>query len=124
VPASDVAELVGDHALHHVGVVGRSDQPGMDVDDLAAGDEGVDRRIVDHGDLDIVGAEAGGLDQRTRHVAQQLLGLGVAQDRLRHRRPRRQGEAQHQQQKQPGDIVPPATGSESFSHGAHVIPRA
>ena len=40
--AGDVAELVGDHALHLVGIVGRGEQADCDVDGLAAGGEGVD----------------------------------------------------------------------------------
>ena len=82
VAAGDVAELVRDHALHLVGIVGRGDQAGMDVDDLAAGDEGVDLAVVDQDDLDVLGLKPGRLDQRPRDVAQQRLGLGVAQDRL------------------------------------------
>ena len=54
----------------------------MDVDDLAAGDEGVDLAVVEQDDLDVLGLQPGRLDQRPRHVAQQRLGLGVAQDRL------------------------------------------
>ena len=42
VAAGDMAELVRDHALHLIGIVGRGEQAAMDVDDLAAGDEGVD----------------------------------------------------------------------------------
>ena len=81
--AGDMAELVGDHALDLGGAVGGVDQPGMDIDRLAAGDEGVDRRIVDQHDIDIARIEPGGGDQRRRHVVQQGLGLGIAQHRLR-----------------------------------------
>ena len=66
----------------------------MDVDDLAAGDEGVDLAVVDQDDLDVLGLQPGRLDQRPRDVAQQRLGLGVAQDRLGRGRLRRDREAQ------------------------------
>ena len=42
--AGDMAELVGDHALHLIGILGRGEQAAVDVDDLAAGGEGVDLR--------------------------------------------------------------------------------
>ena len=58
VTAGDVAELVGDHALHLVGIVGDGDQAGMKIDDLAAGDEGVDLAVLDQDDLDIARARA------------------------------------------------------------------
>ena len=103
VAAGDVAELVGDHALDLVGVVGGGDQAGMDVDDLAAGDEGVDRLVVDEDDLDVLGPEPGRLDERPRHVAEQRLGLGVAQDRLRRRRPGRDREAQGEEHDEAGE---------------------
>ena len=53
----------------------------IDEDAAAVGDEGVERRIVDDDDLDVLLLEAGGAQDRPRVVAQQLLGLGVAQDR-------------------------------------------
>ena len=37
VTAGNMAELMSDHALHFIGIVGRSDQAGMKIDDLAAG---------------------------------------------------------------------------------------
>ena len=79
----DVAELVRDHALDLVGVVGGLDQARMDVDGLPAGDEGVDRVVVDQHDLDVARVEPGRLDERRRHVGEHRLGLGIAQDRLR-----------------------------------------
>src|SRR4029079_16431276 len=45
VTASDVAEFVGDDALKLVDIVGRGQKSGMDIDDLPARDEGVDRVI-------------------------------------------------------------------------------
>ena len=106
--AGDVAELVRDHALHLVGIVGRGDQARMDVDDLAAGDEGVDLGIADQHDLDVLRLQPGRLDQRPRHVAEQRLGLGVAQDRLRRRRLDAGDEAEREQHQQPRAARSPA----------------
>ena len=55
--AGDVAELVSDHALKLVDVVGARDQPGLDVDVLAAGDEGVDLVVLEKDDLDALVVE-------------------------------------------------------------------
>ena len=82
VSAGDMAQFVRDHALQLIGIVGRGQQAAVDIDDLPAGDEGVDLGIVDQHDLDVGGVEPGGLDQRARHVAEQQFGLAVAQDRL------------------------------------------
>ncbi len=91
VAAGDVAELVRDHALHFVGVLGGVDQARMDVDPLAARDEGVDRGIVDQHDLDVDRARGPEASISGRgYVVQQRLGLGVAQDRLRRGRLRDQ----------------------------------
>ena len=62
----------------------------MDVDHLPAGDEGVDRRIVNQHDIDIAGAQPRRFDQRIGHVAQQCLGFRIAQNALRHGRLRHQ----------------------------------
>ena len=78
--AGDVAKLVRDHALQLIDVVGRLDQPGLDVDDLPAVDEGVDLGIVEQDDLDAVRVEPGRLDQRPGNVLEQQLRLAVAQD--------------------------------------------
>ena len=83
VAADDVADLVRDHALDFVGGVGRIDQPRMDIDDLPARDERVDRRVVDQHDANVVRRQPRRDDDRARHVGQQRLGLGIAQDRLR-----------------------------------------
>jgi hypothetical protein len=83
VPADDMADLVRDHALDFVGGIGGVDQPRMDIDDLPAGDEGVDRGIVDQHDADIGGREPRRDDDLPRHVGEQRLGLRIAQDRLR-----------------------------------------
>ncbi len=118
VAAGDVAELVRDHALDLVDIVGRSDRAGMDVDDLAAGDERVRGVVLDHHDLDIARAEPGRLDDRPGHVAEQGLGLGIAQDRLRQRRPAHDREAEHEQHQQPGGerAAAPDACSVTLSH--------
>ena len=65
---------------------------------LAIHHEGVERAVVDDGDLDVLLREAGGAQDGLRVVAQQLLDLGVADDRksgrqaLRARRRRRDGD--------------------------------
>ncbi len=81
--AGDVAQFMGDHALHFLGAVGGVDQPRMEVDRLSARDESVDRRIVDQHDVDIVLLEARSLDQRGGNLVEKGLGLGVAQHALR-----------------------------------------
>ena len=78
--AGDVAELVRDHALELVDIVGRLEQARLDVDRLAGRDEGVDLGIVEKHDLDAVRVEPRRLDQRPRDVLEQRLGLGVAED--------------------------------------------
>ena len=82
-PAGDVPQLVRDHTLHFLGRVGGVDQSRMDIDDLPTRHEGVDGRIIDQHDVDILGLEPGGLDQRGRNLVEEGLGLGIAQDRLR-----------------------------------------
>ena len=58
IAGDDVAELVRDHALQLVDIVGRLDQARLDVDRLAGRDEGVDLGIVEQDDLDAVRVEA------------------------------------------------------------------
>ncbi len=81
VAAGDVAGLVGQHADHLVRRLGVHQRAGIDEDALGVDDEGVERAIVDDGDLDVLLGEAGGAQDRLRVVAQQLLDLGVANDR-------------------------------------------
>ena len=120
VAAGDVADLVGDDALHLVGVVGGGDQARMDVDDLAAGDEGVDRPVVDQDDLDVVGPEA----RPPRRSAATCRGTGPrsrrragstapppAGPRSRSSRPDEESEASD-------EGAPPLSVGRSFSHGA------
>ena len=54
----------------------------MDIDRLPARHEGVDRRIVDQDNIDIVGLKAGRLDQRFGDIVEKGLGFRIAQDRL------------------------------------------
>src|SRR3546814_4886742 len=92
--AGDMAELVRYDALHLVGGLGGGDQAGKNIDNLAAGDEGVDVVAVEQDDLDVVGLKSGGLLEGPGHVAEERLRLGVAQHGLRHRGLADHGEAQ------------------------------
>ena len=78
VAAGDVAGLVRDHADHFVRILGGGQQAGMDEHLQAAGDEGVDPRIVDDVDLDSVGIEAGRFEDGVGIGPQGCLDLGIA----------------------------------------------
>ena len=83
-------DLIRRFRLHHRAVI--------DEDAAAVGNEGVERAIVDDHHLDILFLHAGGAQDRPRVVAQQLLGLGVAQGRgtlLLGRRQRRRQRKRH-----------------------------
>ena len=80
-PTGDVAGLVREHADHLVRRLGVHQRAGIDEDAAAVHDEGVEGLLVDDGDADVLLREAGGAQDRLRVVAQQLLGLGVADDR-------------------------------------------
>ncbi len=54
---------------------------GVDEDALAVRDEGVERAVVDDDHLDVLLRQPGGLQQRLGIFAQQLLDLGVANER-------------------------------------------
>ena len=79
--AGEMAGFVREHAddlvrrlrLHHRAVI--------DEDAAAIGDEGVERAVVDDDHLDVLLFHSGGAQDRSRVVAQQLLRLGIAQDR-------------------------------------------
>ena len=126
VAAGDVAELVGDDALHLVGVLGGGEQAGMDVDDLPARDEGVDVALVKQDDSDILRLEPGGLDDRPRQLAQHGLGLGVAKDRLGRRGLKNGGKAERQKHQQVRRQAhrpacrAAARYQRSFSHGSRI----
>ncbi len=87
-----MTQLVRDHALDLVGGLGGIDQPTVQIDRLPRGHEGVDRGVVDENDVDIAGFETGRLDQRRGEFAEEILGFGIAQDRLRRHRLGRQRE--------------------------------
>ena len=80
VAGDDVTELVRDHALDLVDVVRRLDQPRLEIDGLSGRDESVDLGIVQKDHVDAVRVEPGSDDQRPRHVLEQQLRLGVAED--------------------------------------------
>jgi hypothetical protein len=73
---------VCEHALHFLHAVCRIDQAGVEIDRLAARHERVDRPIVEEHEIDRLGIESGGRDDRCGHITQQRLGFGVAQHRL------------------------------------------
>ncbi len=77
--AGDVAGLVRDHADDLVRRLGLQQRARVD-EHAAAGDEGVEARIVDQDDVDARFRQAGGLEDRPRVVAHQRLDLGVAHD--------------------------------------------
>ena len=75
----------------------------MDINNLPSGHESVDRGIVDQDDLDIFRFKLGGFDQRTRHIAQQCLGLRIAQNGLRGDRLKRQRESGEKRKESSGE---------------------
>src|SRR3546814_21009303 len=77
--AGDMAELVSYDALHLVGGLGGGDQAGKNLDNLAAGDEGVDVVAVEPDDLDVVGLTSGGPLEGPGHVAEERPRPGCAQ---------------------------------------------
>jgi hypothetical protein len=114
-----MAELVGDHALHLVRIVGGGDEARMDVDDLPAGNEGVDALVVDEDDLHVFGPEPRRCHDRTGHVAEQHLRFRIAKDRLGGGRLRQSGEAQGDQHRQTREeSADAAARSGNFSHRA------
>ena len=80
VAAGDVAELVRDHPLNLIDVVRRLDQPAVQIDRLAGCDEGVNLRVVEQDDVDILRIEPRRHDHRAGNFAEQRLGLAVAKD--------------------------------------------
>ena len=63
------------------GVLRLHQRAGIDEDAAAVGDEGVEGAVVDDDDLDVLLFQAGGAQDRRGVVAQQLLDLGVADQR-------------------------------------------
>ena len=86
--AGKVAGFVGEHADDFVRRLGFEQRAGVDEDMAAVHDEGIEAAVVEH---DRRGCSAcarpGGVQDRRRIVAQQLLDLGVADDRQATRRP-------------------------------------
>ena len=70
--------FVGDHADHLLRIVGPHQQAGVDEYALAAGDKGIETRIVDQDDVNRAGAQAGRLKQGGGIGANCVLDLGVA----------------------------------------------
>ena len=97
VPAGDVTGFVREHADHLVWNLGVNQRSGVDEDSLGIDHKGVERAVVDDGDLNVLLREAGGAQDGLRVVAQQLFDLGVAdhgksgRQALRARRCRRDG---------------------------------
>ena len=116
--AGEVAGLVREHADDLVRRLRLQDRAGIDEDAAAVSDEGVEADIVDDHHLDVLLLEACGAQDRAGVVAQQLLGLGVTDQRdaaLRHGRHRRSRSRQGGGEREdPGD---PAMGRDG-EHGA------
>ena len=124
--ADDMAQFVREHALHLFGGVRGLDQPGKDIDILAAGDECVDATVAEQVDTDLPGLQPCRDEQRIHHVLKQRFGFGVAQDRLRHRRSRRDGQHREQGQDDPEQRAPAACPKYRLGGGGHHLahPRA
>lgn len=80
VAADDVTGLVGDHADHLIGVGRRHQEAGVEEDALAAGDKGVDPRIVDEVNVDRLGIEAARAEKWRSVGADDIFDLGVADE--------------------------------------------
>ncbi len=94
--AGDMAGLVGHDADELVGAAAVENGAGIDEDAAAIGDEGVEGAAVDDDDVGLAAADIGDAEQRPGIVAQQILDLGVADDRqaARHLRARRRNRQQ------------------------------
>src|SRR3546814_15885393 len=73
-----VTLLVRNHADQLSGLGGALDQAGVEEEVQAAGDEGVEARIVDEVDPHVPGIERGGLEDWRRIGADDTFDLGVA----------------------------------------------
>ena len=76
----EMADLMGEHADHLVGRLCLNDGSGID-EDLASGNEGVERRGIEQHHLGAVSAHARCLQERRRIVEQEFLDLRIAHDR-------------------------------------------
>ena len=79
--AGQMPGLMREHANDLVRRLGIEQCAGIDEDVPAIHDEGIEGAVVEHDHLDVLLGEAGGLEARLRVVAQQLLDLGIADDR-------------------------------------------
>jgi hypothetical protein len=100
-PARDVAGFMGHHPGELPGILGAHDQPGVEEQVHAAGDERVQLIVIDDVDPHRVAPEAGGVQERPRHLLQARFDFGVADqaDARRVRRPagqQRQRRAEHE----------------------------
>jgi len=77
-PSGDVSAFMRDDPDHLVRCRGAHDQPGMNEHIVAVDDEGVEGTVVDDVDLDALGAEACGIENRFGIVPQQRFGFRVA----------------------------------------------
>ncbi len=84
--AGDMAGLVGQHADDLVRRLRLHQRAGIDEDAPPVHHEGVEGALVDDDDLDVLLRQSGGAQDRLGIVAQQLLDLGVADDRHAARR--------------------------------------
>jgi hypothetical protein len=109
----NVTCLMGEHADDLVRRFRLHQRAGIDENAAAVGDEGVEAAVVDDDDLDVLFGKSGRLQDRLHVFAQQLLDLGIADDRraagtalLRRRRrmrgdERNRGDAGKQARRQP-----------------------
>ena len=81
VAAGDVARFVGDHADHLVGRLRLHQRAGVDEDVAPVEHEGVEGIVLHDADLDAPGAQTGRAEDRLRVVGEQVLDLGVADQR-------------------------------------------
>ena len=80
-PADDVSGFVGKDADDLVGRLRFHQRAGIDEDVMRVHHEGVERSVVDDDNVDVLVAKPGDLENGLRVIAQQLLDLGVANDR-------------------------------------------
>src|SRR5690606_12976613 len=76
--AGDMAGLMRQNAEQLADIAYPQDQPGMDVDRLATGDEGVEAVILDEMNADTVGGKAGRREDWRQHRADASFQLRVA----------------------------------------------
>ena len=97
VASRNMAQLVRDHALQLVHVVGRCNQAAVDEHILPTRHKGVDGRITHQHELHAARIKPRCIDQRPRNLAEKRLRFGVAQDGLRPGRAGKERQGQRQQ---------------------------